>query len=383
MIYDIAIIGAGASGLMLASKLDKKKFKKICIIDGNHKVGEKIKVSGGGKCNITNEYVTSKNYLGDNNLVKDVLDSFSKDDLLTFLNKNSLHVKLNPKIVKGTYFCNFSNDVIEMFLRLTTHVQKYLNTKVLDVDFKEYFTIKTNKQNIQAKKVVVASGGLSYPKLNATSIAYDIAKKFNHDISKLDPALVGFTVQKEQFWFKNLSGISTYVNIFVEGKKVEGSLLFAHKGCSGPAILTTSLYWNKGKIAIDFLPNDNIDKYLKSNKNITTALPFAKRFTQEFLASIDLKDKQISKLTHEEKNRLMLLKYYEFAPAGNFGYSKAEVTKGGIETTQLNCFESKKQKELYFIGECLNVTGELGGFNFQFAFSSAVKCAENINNNKN
>ena len=365
---------------MLASQLDKKKFKKICIIDANEKVGSKIKVSGGGKCNITNGYVSFNNYLGDNKLVKEVLNSFSKDDLLRFLNKNTVFPKLNPKIVKGTYFCNSSSDAIQMFLKLVTHVKKYLNTRVLDVDFNDNFTIKTNKQNIQAKKVVVASGGLSYPKLNATSIAYDIAQKFGHSITKLNPALVGFTVQKEQFWFKNLSGVSTYVNIFVEGKKVEGSLLFAHKGCSGPAILTTSLYWNKGKVAIDFLPNENIENYFKSNKNITTALPFAKRFTQEFLASIDLKDKQISKLTNEDKNKLRLLKYYEFSPAGNFGYSKAEVTKGGIQTKELSNFESIKQNELYFIGECLNVTGELGGFNFQFAFSSAVKCAKNLNN---
>ncbi len=366
---------------MLASKLDKQKFKNVCIIEANSKVGSKIKVSGGAKCNITNEYATSNNYLGDKSLVKDLLKDFSKDDLLSFLNKNGVYPKLNPKIVKGTYFCNSSSDVIEMFLRLTTHIKKYLNTEVLDVEFKDYFTIKTNKQNIQAKKVVVASGGLSYPKLNATSIAYDIAKKFGHTVTKLDPALVGFTVQKEQFWFKNLSGISTYVNTFVEGKRVEGSLLFAHKGCSGPAILTTSLYWKKGKIAIDFLPNKSLEKYLVGNKNITTALPFPKRFTLEFLSSVDLKDKPVSKLTQEERAKLMLLKYYEFSPAGNFGYSKAEVTKGGIDTNELNNFESKKQKGLFFIGECVNVTGELGGFNFQFAFASAIRCSKSLLNN--
>jgi predicted Rossmann fold flavoprotein len=192
---------------------------------------------------------------------------------------------------------------------------------------------------------------------------------------------VGFTVQKEQFWFKNLSGLSTPVFTFVEGKSFEGSLLFAHKGCSGPVILTTSLYWKKGKIAIDFLPKQKLEKLLTGNKIISTALPLPKRFMQEFLTSIELEDKSISKLTIDEKERLKLLKYYEFPPAGNFGYTKAEVTKGGVNTNEINhnSFESLKQKDLYFIGECLDITGELGGFNFQIAFSEAFVCAKELN----
>lgn len=366
---------------MFASSFDKRKYKNVCLIDSNAKVGSKIKISGGAKCNITNELVTSKNYLGDREFVKELLSNYSKDDLLNFLNSNGVYPKLNPKIVKGTYFCNSSQDVIDMFLKLTTHVKKYLNTKVLDVDFKNNtFKIKTNKQTIEAKKVVVASGGLSYASLGASSIGFDIAKKFGHTIEKLEPALVGFTVQKDQFWFKNLSGVSTYVNSFVEGKRFEGSLLFAHKGCSGPVILTTSLYWKKGKIAIDFLPKKEIENFLKGNRKISSALPFPKRFTQEFLRSINLEDKSVSSLSNEEKEKLKTLKYYEFAPAGNFGYTKAEVTKGGVYTDEISHdnFESQKQKNLYFLGECLNLTGELGGFNFQIAFSSAYKCAQNI-----
>lgn len=368
---------------MLASSLDKKRFKNICLIDANAKVGAKIKVSGGAKCNITNELVSEKNYLGDRTLVKEILKNYTKDDLLKFLNKNNVFPKLNPKIVKGTYFCNSSQDVIDMFTKLTTHVKKFLNTKVIDVEYNKIYKIKTNTGTIEAKKLVVASGGLSYATLGASSIAYDIAKKFGHTIEKLEPALVGFTVQKDQFWFKNLSGVSTYVNTFVEGRRFEGSLLFAHKGCSGPVILTTSLYWKKGKLAIDFLPNKKIENLLKGNRKISSALPFAKRFTQEFLKSINVEDKAISSLNEEEKDKLKMLKYYEFAPAGNFGYTKAEVTKGGISTDEIdhNSFESLKQKDLYFIGECVNITGELGGFNFQFAFSSAITCARNIKDN--
>ncbi|MDX4061060.1 aminoacetone oxidase family FAD-binding enzyme [Aliarcobacter skirrowii] len=375
-------MGAGASGLMFASNLDKKKFKNICLIDSNDKIGQKIKVSGGAKCNITNEFVSENNYLGDRDFAKDILKRFSKDDLLRFLNKNQLFPKINPKIVKGTYFCNSSQDVIDMFNLLTTHIKKFLSTKVLDISYNNFFTITTSKAIIEAKKVVVASGGLSYASLGASTIAFDIAKKFDHTIVDLNPALVGFTVQKEQFWFKDLSGLSIFVNIFVEDKKIEGNLLFAHKGFSGPAVLSSSLYWKKGKIAIDFLPNINIEKLLMGNKNISTALPLPKRFTQEFLKSINLDDKPCSKLDKEEFESLKILKKYSFAPAGNFGYTKAEVTKGGICTDEIDhkTFESLKQKDLYFIGECLNLTGELGGFNFQIVFSQAYLCAKEQNN---
>ena len=366
---------------MLASNLDKKKFSNICLIDTNAKIGSKIKVSGGAKCNITNELVTCNNYLGDREFVKELLEKFSKNDLLAFLNKNGVNPKINPKIVKGTYFCNSSQDVIDMFTKLTTHVKKYLNTTVLDINFDKHYKIKTDSKLIEAKKVVVASGGLSYAMLGASSIAFDIAKKFGHTITKLEPALVGFTVQKEQFWFKNLSGISMPVNTFVDEKSFEGSLLFAHKGCSGPVILTSSLYWKKGKMAIDFLPKQKIENFFQGNKIISSALPLPKRFIQEFLASVELEDKNVSKLSSEEKEKLKLLKYYEFAPAGNFGYTKAEVTKGGINTNEINhqTFESLKQRNLYFLGECLDITGELGGFNFQIAFSEAFVCARELN----
>ena len=366
---------------MLASSLDKKKYKHICIIDANAKVGSKIKISGGAKCNITNELVTYDNYLGDLDFVREILKKFTKDELLTFLDKNGVNPKINPKIVKGTYFCNSSQDVIDMFLKLTTHIKKYLNTNVLDIEFKDHYKIKTNRNDIDAKKIVVASGGLSFPILGASSIAFDIAKKYGHTIEKLEPALVGFTVQKDQFWFKNLSGVSTYVNTFVGDKKFEGSFLFAHKGCSGPVILTSSLHWKKGKMAIDFLPSKNIETFFKGNKKISTSFPFPKRFTEEFLKSINVEDKAVSSLKEEEKEKLRILKYYEFAPAGNFGYTKAEVTRGGINTDEINhnTFESLKQKDLYFIGECLNITGELGGFNFQIAFSQAQICAKELN----
>lgn len=362
---------------MFASQI---KNKKICIIESNSKIGEKIKVSGGAKCNITNEFVSEKNYLGNQEFTKSTLKSFSNKDLLNFLNNNGVHPKVNPKIVKGTYFCNSSKDVISMFEKLTTHTKKYMNTKVMDIEYKNSFKIKTNKQIIEAKKVVVASGGLSFESLGASSIAFDIADKFGHKVEKTKPALVGFTVQKDQFWFKNLSGLSCMVETKVGDKTFEGSLLFAHKGCTGPVILNSSLYWQKGKMSIDFIPKKKLENFLKGNKKISTAFPHPKRFMIEFLKSISLEDKAVSSLSNEEKEKLKLLKNYEFAPAGTFGYSKAEVTSGGIRTDEINqeTFESTKQKDLYFLGECLDITGELGGYNFQLYFAQAYKCAKEL-----
>ena len=337
MIYDIVIIGAGASGLMAASHI---KNKSICIIDSNDKIGAKIKISGGAKCNITNKFMSTDKFLGDKKFIKPYLEKFDEQVLLSFLNKNGVYPNLNPKIVKGTYFCNSSSDVISMFSKLTSHCKFRLGTKVLDVEYTENFTVKTNKGDIEGKKLIVASGGLSYASIGGSDIGFKIAQKFGHTVNKLDPALVGFTVQKDQFWFKELSGLSVDVKIKVLDKTVSGKMLFTHKGCSGPAILTTSLYWKKGNISIDFLPNK--DSYLP------------KRFKQQ------IKDLDID------------LRNYVMSPAGNFGYTKAEVTKGGISTDEVhNNFESKLQKNLYFIGEVLDVTGELGGYNFQWAFSSA------------
>lgn len=161
---------------------------------------------------------------------------------------------------------------------------------------------------MKQKKVVLASGGISFESLGASSIAFDVASKFGHSVTKLKPALVGFTVQKEQFWFKNLSGISCNVKTKVENKSFEGSLLFAHKGCSGPVILNSSLYWQKGKMSIDFLPKKKLDFFLRGNKKISTTFPLPKRFMTEFLNSISLEDKAISSLSKEEREKLQLLK---------------------------------------------------------------------------
>jgi predicted Rossmann fold flavoprotein len=350
IIYDIAIVGAGASGLMTASFINSYKNKSICLIDKNPTIGQKLKISGGSKCNITNKYLNTNKYLGNKNFIDTIISNFNNNDLLQFLKKNNINPILKEKIVKGTYFCKNSLEIINFFNKEISSNKLFLNTEVIDVEYINNTYIITTKNNIiKTKKLIIASGGLSYPSLGATDIGYKIAEKFGHTIVSPKPALVGFTVQKEQFWFKQLSGLSLdEVHIKINNKLCKGSMLFTHKGCSGPVILSSSLYWEKGKISINFLPNKN------------SYLP--KRFRQ------NIKDLKID------------IHNYTFAPAGNFGYSKAEVTKGGINTNEINpqTMESVLQKDLYFIGEVLDVTGELGGYNLQWAFSSAKVIASNI-----
>ncbi len=377
MIYDIAIIGGGASGLMSASFLPKKN---IAIIDSNSKIGLKILASGGGKCNVTNKKVTTENYLGDKNFIQKTLDCFTSNELLEFLDKFKLELEERKY---GQYFCKKSaKDVVIIFEKLTKHCHFFMSSKVHQVEFKDHFIIKTKNRIIEAKKLIVASGGISYTPLGASPIGYEIAKSFGHSIVTPAPALVGLTVQKEQFWMKELSGISFNAKLSVENKILESDLLFTHKGISGPVILSGSLYWKKGKMALDFLPNSSLKKLLdkKSKKQISSGFPLPKRFVLEFLKSIQVEDKPINRLKQDELEKLQVIKNYEFAPAGNFGFSKAEVTKGGVCTDEIDSstFESKLQKNLYFIGEVLDVTGELGGYNFQWAFASAIALTKGI-----
>lgn len=376
-IYDIAIIGAGASGLMSASQLQQHD---IAIIDSNTKKGLKILASGGGKCNVTNKNVSVDNYLGDKEFIKNALSQYSSKDLLSFLDTFNLKLEVRRY---GQYFCkNSAKDLLSILEGLTRHCKFYMSSSVLQVEFNKTFIITTEKEKIYAKKLVIASGGLSYSAIGASDIGYEIAKSFGHTIITPAPALVGLTVQKDQFWMKSLSGISFNARLSVEDKSLESDLLFTHKGISGPVVLSGSLYWKKGQIALDFLPNMDLRKTLdkKSKKLVSSIIPLPKRFMVEFLKSINLEDKQVCKLKNEDLEKLYLLNNYEFAPAGNFGFTKAEVTKGGVNTDEIDgvTFESKLQKNLYFIGEVLNVTGELGGYNFQWAFASANSFSTNV-----
>jgi len=372
----IIIIGGGASALMLASLLPKNT---ATIIESNPKPGAKILVSGGGKCNITNTLMGTQYFLGDENFIQQPLKKFNEKALLRWLERQRLH----PVLRKETqYFCKDSaKELLDIFLKESKKQTLYTSEKVLEVTKRdEIFYVKTNKKTHTAKAVVVASGGLSFPKIGASSIGYEIAESFGHTVVKTAPALVGFTVQKDQFFFKELSGVSTDVKIHIGENVCEGALLFAHKGMSGPAVLDASLYWEKGKIEIDFLPNFSWKSVQGSKKQISSLLPMPKRVTKAFLLQFQLEDKPFHQLTAQELETLQTLSYYSLAPAGTFGYAKAEVTKGGVETSEVDSstMMSKKEDGLYFIGEVLDVTGRLGGYNFQWAFSSAYSCAKHV-----
>ncbi|QOP42969.1 aminoacetone oxidase family FAD-binding enzyme [Sulfurimonas sediminis] len=376
--YDVIILGAGASGLMCAGSLSKKM--RIAIIEGNEKAAKKLKISGGGKCNITNVSVQRNNFDGEERLLKAAFKQFSKDDLLDFLDRNRVALELR----KGRYyFCkNSSDDIINVLKKNAKNSEIILNNKVLHVSKSEdFFTVATDKNKYTARKVVVATGGKSFQTLGASDIGLQIAKSFGIGVKEFTPALVGLTLQKEQFWMKELSGLSCYVHVKVADKTLKEEMLFAHKGISGPAILSASLYWKKGEISIDFLPNKNIlDLLQKSKKLVSSLIPLPKRLAKALLSAIDFKDKECAKLSQHDKERLKALHNYTFAPAGNFGFSKAEVSRGGVLADALTCnsLESKKVKGLHFIGEVVDVTGELGGYNFQWAFSSAYSCAKFI-----
>ncbi len=374
---EILILGAGASGLMLAALLERDDY---LIVDNNPKIGSKILVSGGGKCNITNGNLKAKNYLGEQRFVRNVLKRFDNYDLLAWLEER----RLKPIVRKNhQYFCEHSaKELVSVLEREIARKKVLLNLEVKEVKrAKRGFEVITNRGTIVAKKIVVATGGLSFPKLGATSIGYEIAKSFGHKVSTLSAGLVGFTVQPEEFFFKALSGIAIEVTVTVGEKVINGSLLFAHKGISGPAILDASLYWQKGKIAIDFIPSVNLEAVKSSKKNISRVLGLPNRVAKAFLEKLNVEDRACKELDAEEWKKVETLKWYSFAPAGTFGYSKAEVTKGGVVLDEVDASNmmSRKVENLYFIGEVLDVTGELGGYNFQWAFSSAYVCAKGLN----
>ena len=376
--YDIIILGAGASGLMCAANIGKKK--SVLLIDNNDRVARKLQISGGGKCNITNISVKPENFDGDALLVKSVLKRFSKESLLNFLERSQVPLEIRKN---RYYFCKDSaEDIIELLKKSAKYATTLLNTKILKVEKKDtLFFVKTSRGEFSAQKVVVATGGKSFANIGASDIGLEIAKSFGIAYKEFTPALVGLTVQKEQFWMKELSGLSCYVHISVAGRVVQEEMLFAHKGISGPAVLSASLYWRKGSISIDFLPNRELkSEMMHSNKQLSTLLNLPKRLAKALLIAVEVEDKSCKKVSQADREKLERLHHYSFSPAGNFGFTKAEVSRGGILSDELTfeTLESKKVQGLYFIGEVADITGELGGYNFQWAFSSAYVCAKSI-----
>ena len=378
-VYENIVIGGGAAGLMFAAHITNKK--DTLILEGNSKVGAKIEISGGGRCNFTNKYIQASDYLAKKEFIESTLKEYSNRWLLQWLQKRGLEYTVKNS---REYFCkNSAKELLAILKKEIVGVRVEHNSTILEVSKeRNIFKIKSSKGEFFARRLIVASGGLSFPKLGASDIGFKIAQNFGHKIIPPKAALVGFTLQPQEAFFKQLSGVSLDVLVTLKSRVFEGSLLFAHRGLSGPVILNSSLFWDKGQIVIDFLPHFTFDVIKSNNKLLSNELPLPKRVAKAFLEHLSIEDRAVNKIKVNEWKRLELLKNYSFAPAGTFGFSKAEVTKGGICTEEIDAttFMSKKEENLYFLGEVLDVTGRLGGFNFQWAFASAAKCATNINN---
>ena len=386
---DVLIIGAGAAGLMCAAQAGYKG-KHITVIDMGKKPGRKILISGGGRCNFTNEHATPDNYICQNpHFVKSALSRYTSQDFIELVDRHGLayHHK-----TLGQLFCDDSaQDIVDILLTECewAGVNIHLRSEVLSVDKTEQgYKVTTTDKEYLCESLVIASGGLTMPKLGATAIGYKIAEQFKLNVLPTCAALVPFTLHDhDKQRFDGLSGISVDCLVTAENDtQFKENILFTHRGLSGPAILQISSYWQAGQfISINLLPDHYIPTVIeqwreespqKSLKNsLATILP--KRLIDIMIKEETIPDKAINQLNHAEISALAdYLHHWKIQPNGTEGYRTAEVTLGGIDTDELSSktFEAKKAKGLYFIGETIDVTGWLGGYNFQFAWSSGMAC---------
>ena len=366
---DVAILGGGAAGLFCARWLGGLRYR---IFEHNAKPARKIVISGGGRCNVTNKQLTIDRYLTHHpNIAWEILQDFDNYAMLSWLRANGCE----PVVRKETQlFCPRSAQELVNIL----HTDNIIRAKITALEFDgKAFVVHTTDTTYRAKVVLVATGGLSYRRTGASGIGFEIARSFGHTVAPLAPALTGLTLQPQQWWCKELSGISLQVRVQVEHKLIEGDMLFTHRGLSGPAILNASLYWRRGAIEIAFL--QRFPK-LAPHRQLSSQLPLPKRFTKALLAHLGLKDQKVSQYDEKQLRRVrQALCAYRFAPAGMFGYEHAEVTRGGVMLDELDeRLQSRIVPGLFFAGEVCDVTGELGGYNFQWAWSSAVRAAKGL-----
>lgn len=378
--YDVVVVGAGAAGLMAAAT-SAKRGRKTLLLESTNKIGEKIRISGGGRCNFTNINACSDNYISQNShFVKSALARYNQYDFIKLVQeyKIAYHEK-----TLGQLFCDgSSSQIIDMLLNECKKygVDIFLNAAITSVFKSDYFHILSNTANFIGQSLIIATGGLSIPKIGASDFGYRIAKQFDLNVVNLKPALVPLTVFDEDLeFFKNLSGISIDSIASFEGVSFRENILFTHRGLSGPAILQISSYlderYNKD-INLNLIPNLDIKKILLENKNSKTLLNnflkeyLPKRFIDNYFEPkrlVDFSSKDLEKVSDK-------LSEFKVKIKGSEGYLKAEVTSGGVDTKNLSSktMESKNVSGLFFIGEVVDVTGWLGGYNFQWAWSSGV-----------
>lgn len=396
MNVDAVIIGGGACGLMCAVQAGYLG-KSTLIIEHNDIIGAKILISGGGRCNYTNLYTSEANFISNNeHFPKSALSQWSVDDSIQFFEMFGIE---GQEKTLGQLFpkSNKASDIVKAFENLIHELGQtiYTNTSVLEIrkvddEFEIDISKSGSKKTIHCKNVVVASGGLPIPKMGATDFAFQVAKQFDLKITKTAPALVPLVIgHKEREWFEKMSGTSVHSIVSNDEISFEENMLFTHWGLSGPAILQISSYWRAPKpIYIDFLPHQSIRKLIEETRQSN-----GKKLLQNFLStflpnklceamSVYLPyDKNIASLSNAELELIEnTIHHFEVIPAGDKGYEKAEVMRGGIDTNELSSktLEAKKVPGLFFGGECVDVTGWLGGYNFQWAWACGYVIAQNL-----
>lgn len=396
MAYDAIIIGAGACGLMCAVQAGFLG-KKVIVLEKNDKPGAKILISGGGRCNYTNIGATHEQFISANeHFVKSAFKQWTVEDSISFFETYGIY---GTEKTLGQLFPEGKNakDVVNVFASLCEEMEQQIlcNTAVISIDnnggaYQVAYRSNNKEKTITAPKLVIATGGLPIPKMGATDFALKFARKHALNIVETAPALVPLTITgKDEAWFAQLSGNSVFCRVSNDEASFEENILFTHWGLSGPAILQISSYWRRGQeINIDLLPNQNILDILSAERQhhgriqLSTLLNrfYTKKFTDALGKFMPL-NKTIADLSKAEMEDLeQTIHYFRVKPAGDKGYDKAEVMRGGIDTNELSSktLESKKLAGCYFGGECVDVTGWLGGYNFQWAWASGYVIAQNI-----
>ena len=383
--FDVVVIGGGAAGMMCALTAGQRG-RKVALIEHNDRVGKKIAISGGGRCNFTNTGIEPGCYLSERpDFCRSALARYTAWDFITLVEQHG--IAYHEKKL-GQQFCDGSSREIIAMLETecaTANVQMFANCRVHGVEKRELFCITTSRGEFTAQSLVIASGGLSFAKLGATPFGYDLAKQFGHRITPLRPALVPLTFSKMDESLHELSGLALPVITRCDGAQFEEAMLVTHRGLSGPAILQISSYRSEDRaVQIDLLPDDRATESLLRARATGRDLPsvlaewMPRRFAEAWCALHAPAKPLVHFKQREFDDTLHLLRAWPFLPAGTEGYPKAEVTLGGVDTAELlsKTMESRRVPGLFFIGEVVDVTGWLGGYNFQWAWSSGHAAGE-------
>jgi predicted Rossmann fold flavoprotein len=389
--FDVIVIGAGGAGMMCAARAGQSG-QAVVVLDHNQEVGKKILISGGGRCNFTNIDARPDNFVSKNpHFCKSALARYKPADFIKLVEKH--RIKYHEKKL-GQLFCNDSaRQIVDLLLdeMQNGRVELALGTKIDTVKkVEDIFELETSRGKFTAPRLVIATGGLSVPQIGATGFGYDIARQFDLAIVPCDPALDGFTWSHSDLdMFGPLAGVSVDTIVSAAKASFRENILFTHTGLSGPASLQASLYWQRGaKLTIDLTPQLDLGDYFLRKRRGGSKQELKGVLSEVMpkrLAEVIIESKKMYGPVSgfAEKTLVALgdgLKKWQLEPKSTVGYRKAEVTRGGVDTAQLNSktLEAKNVPGLYFIGEVVDVTGQLGGYNFQWAWASAVSAAESM-----